>query len=226
MYRLSSGGRATSVRVLKIRYSRFLAIVHEKTYKLPHFHRPAVPPTHVTLKQKDAVNGMSRSYEVHSRLTVRSRGVSRFDSRDHTPPPDDRASGAKVVVAVCLGLKRIAARGVWAHSSRQRQRAAGLAAARTRAVWAKEADPQPGLVVFVCVFTLVSLALMLYVFQITVFHLERGLVAAEHHGSWAPVAPTESDMPRVASIEQLRLQRRMEREQWERTSGVVAVGDD
>eukprot|EP00966_Prymnesium_polylepis_P136982 3165401-Prymnesium_polylepis.2 len=62
---------------------------------------------------------------------------------------------------------------------------------------------------------------MLCAFQITIFHLERGLVAAEHHGSWVPVAPTESDDSKVASVEQLRLQRRREREQWERTSGVV-----
>lgn len=85
----------------------------------------------------------------------------------------------------------------------------------------EDVDPQPALVASVCVIVFVSLALMLYAFQITVSRLERGLIAAEHHGSWTPVAPTESDISRVASIEQLRLQRRIEREQWQRTSGVV-----
>ena len=81
-----------------------------------------------------------------------------------------------------------------------------------------DVDPHPEMVAFVGTVALVALVLTFYSFQVTVAHLERGLVAAEFRATWTHVGGEEETN---ISLQQLRLQRREERGREERERGIA-----
>ena len=82
----------------------------------------------------------------------------------------------------------------------------------------EENDTQPQMIALVGTVALVALVLVFYSFQVTVAHLERGLIAAEFGATWTHVRDEEETN---VSLKQLRLQRREERNREVHESGSV-----